>query len=86
MKVKLVRDRSLRIGIRQLVEHGVPMRHALTEFQRQYIEIALEQTGGNRCAAARLIDSHRNTVGRHLPPKRLPGRAHPSAQQEGGAA
>lgn len=56
----------LKQAITEMVVAGVPLAEAVRQFRQQYVETALTLSKNNRCAAARLIRSHRNTVGREL--------------------
>ena len=50
----------------QLVERGVPLPLAQSEFEKKYIRQVLSQTRGNQSQAARMLGMHRNTLSRKL--------------------
>lgn len=49
-----------------LVGNGFRMEEAVAVLERAMIARALEKTGGNRCAASKLLDVHRNTLQRKI--------------------
>ena len=60
--------------IKQLVDRGVRFSAAQPEFEKKYIRQVLEQTGGNRSRAARLLGMHRNTLSRKMEEYQLAAR------------
>ena len=56
----------LRACVDRLSAAGYTLHEALQHFERAYLHRALEQTGGNRTVAARLLGIHRNTLLRRL--------------------
>ena len=55
-------DGQLRTLIRKLVHEGVPLRQACREFERKYIEEALQEHDGSMSRAAAALGIHRNTL------------------------
>src|SRR5580765_3655398 len=45
---------------------GIPLSTAIDAFEKRLIEAALEECAGNKCAAARKLGMHRNTLERHI--------------------
>jgi hypothetical protein len=56
---------ALREFIPELVRAGVPAQLAVSAFKAMYFDAAVKECGGNKCKAARLISTHRNTVNRY---------------------
>jgi DNA-binding NtrC family response regulator len=54
----------------RLVDHfvgnGFSMDEAVAVLERAMIARALEKTGGNRCAASKMLNVHRNTLQRKI--------------------
>ncbi|HET6374313.1 MAG TPA: helix-turn-helix domain-containing protein [Candidatus Polarisedimenticolia bacterium] len=48
--------------IAEWVKGEVRLDHALREFERRYIVVALKENQGNRSLAARKLGIHRNTL------------------------
>ena len=63
----------------RLVDHfvgnGFRLEEALELIERAMISRALEMTGGNRSAASKLLDVHRNTLQRKIEQYKLDQRA-----------
>ena len=53
---------SLENLIAEWIKGEIKLEHALKEFERRYITIALKATQGNRSVAARRLGIHRNTL------------------------
>ncbi|MGH9868385.1 MAG: helix-turn-helix domain-containing protein [Candidatus Polarisedimenticolia bacterium] len=53
---------SLETLIAEWIKGEIKLEHALKEFERRYITIALKATQGNRSVAARRLGIHRNTL------------------------
>ena len=49
-----------------LVDRGVRLGDAVTEFEKRFIRHALESSRGNQSRAAKLLGIHRNTLSRKL--------------------
>ena len=49
-----------------LLNHGFFMEEAVEILEKTLIERAVERTGGNRCAASKLLGIHRNTLQRKM--------------------
>ena len=58
------RIESLKDGISALAESGMPLKAAMAEIKRLYVEAALHHSQGMQTRAGRLINAHRNTVSR----------------------
>ena len=52
--------------IGQMVDHGILLGEALTEFERRFIKCAMDHSSGNQSRAARLLGIHRNTLSRKV--------------------
>lgn len=52
--------------IGQMVDRGILLDEALTEFERRFIKCAMDHSAGNQCRAARLLGIHRNTLSRKV--------------------
>jgi Fis family transcriptional regulator, factor for inversion stimulation protein len=59
-----------------MVERGILLEEALTEFEKKFIKRVLEHAKGNQCRAAKILGIHRNTLSRKISRYRLdsPGR------------
>ena len=62
--------------IGQMVEHGILLEEAVTEFEKKFIRKALDRTNGNQSRAARVLGIHRNTLSRKVYEYKLDARAH----------
>lgn len=63
--------------IGQMVDRGILLDEALTEFERRFIKCAMDHSDGNQCRAARLLGIHRNTLSRKVDEYKLEnGRRH----------
>ncbi len=56
----------------EMYHNGVRLNQALKEFERRYIEVALDRSRGNRSLAARMLGIHRNTLAHRIHDHRLP--------------
>lgn len=52
--------------IDMMVDRGILLEEALTEFEKKFIKRALECANGNRCRAAKALGIHRNTLSRKV--------------------
>lgn len=52
------------VGI--MVERGILLEEAVTEFEKKFIRCALEKSQGNQCRAAKALGIHRNTLSRKV--------------------
>ena len=52
--------------IGQLVDRGIRLEEAVSEFEKKFIKRALERSGGNQSRAARELGIHRNTLSRKV--------------------
>jgi Fis family transcriptional regulator len=59
----------------QMVERGILLDEAITDFERKFIKRALERANGNQSRAARELGIHRNTLSRKLDEYKLDHRA-----------
>ncbi len=48
--------------VAEMIDGGIRLDQAVLELERQYIQVALERTSGNRSLAARSLGIHRNTL------------------------
>jgi DNA-binding NtrC family response regulator len=49
-----------------MVERGILLEEAVTEFEKKFIKRALESANGNQSRAAKLLGIHRNTLSRKV--------------------
>ena len=49
-----------------MVDRGILLEEALTEFEKKFIKRVLESARGNQCRAARVLGIHRNTLSRKI--------------------
>ena len=49
-----------------MVERGILLEEALTEFEKKFIRRVLEQLNGNQSRAAKVLGIHRNTLSRKV--------------------
>ena len=49
-----------------MVERGILLEEALTEFEKKFIKRVLERSNGNQCRAAKVLGIHRNTLSRKV--------------------
>jgi DNA-binding NtrC family response regulator len=59
--------------IASMVERGIFLDEARTEFEKRFIACALECTNGNQGKAARKLGIHRNTLSRKVSEYKLGG-------------
>jgi Fis family transcriptional regulator, factor for inversion stimulation protein len=49
-----------------MVERGILLEEAVTEFEKKFIRRVLEHSRGNQCRAAKVLGIHRNTLSRKI--------------------
>jgi Fis family transcriptional regulator, factor for inversion stimulation protein len=49
-----------------MVERGILLEEAVTEFEKKFIKRVLERFNGNQCQAAKVLGIHRNTLSRKI--------------------
>jgi Fis family transcriptional regulator, factor for inversion stimulation protein len=49
-----------------MVERGILLEEAVTEFEKKFIKRVLERSNGNQCRAAKVLGIHRNTLSRKI--------------------
>lgn len=49
-----------------MVERGILLEEAVTEFEKKFIRRVLEHSRGNQCRAAKILGIHRNTLSRKI--------------------
>ena len=49
-----------------MVERGILLEEALTEFEKKFIKCVLESAKGNQSRAAKILGIHRNTLSRKV--------------------
>jgi Fis family transcriptional regulator, factor for inversion stimulation protein len=49
-----------------MVERGILLEEAVTEFEKKFIKRVLENSKGNQCRAAKVLGIHRNTLSRKI--------------------
>lgn len=52
--------------IGMMVERGILLEEAVTEFEKKFIKRVLERSNGNQCRAAKVLGIHRNTLSRKM--------------------
>ncbi len=52
--------------VSQMVERGIHYSHAISEFEKRFIDAILEKNKGNRSKAAKALGIHRNTLSRKM--------------------
>jgi len=62
---------KLQAVVDELFRSGIRLDQALKEFERRYIEAALDGSRGNRTLAARTLGIHRNTLAHKIHHHRL---------------
>ena len=58
----------------QMVDRGILLEEAVTEFEKKFIKRVLDRSDGNQSRAARLLGIHRNTLSRKVDAYRLDNR------------
>ena len=66
----MMRD-SLAELVQQMIDRGIPFEDALREFERVFIQRALNKSNHNICKAARITGLHRNTLSRKMQAYRI---------------
>lgn len=61
----LVKD-QLESLVGMMVERGILLEEAVTEFEKKFIRRALERANGNQSRAAKILGIHRNTLSRKV--------------------
>jgi DNA-binding protein Fis len=54
-----------------MVDRGILLEEAMTEFEKKFIRRVLEHSRGNQCRAAKILGIHRNTLSRKITEYRL---------------
>jgi DNA-binding protein Fis len=49
-----------------MVERGILLEEAVTEFEKKFIRRVLEKLNGNQSRAAKILGMHRNTLSRKI--------------------
>ena len=52
--------------IDMMVQRGILLEEALTEFEKKFIKLVLESAKGNQSRAAKILGIHRNTLSRKV--------------------
>lgn len=52
--------------IGSMVERGILLEEAVTEFEKKFIKRVLERSNGNQSRAAKVLGIHRNTLSRKV--------------------
>lgn len=65
--------------IGMMVDRGILLEEAVTEFEKKFIKRVLEGLNGNQSRAAKVLGIHRNTLSRKVDAYKLDraGRRHP---------
>jgi len=59
-----------------MVERGILLEEAVTEFEKKFIRRVLDRLNGNQSRAAKVLGIHRNTLSRKVDEYKLDHRAH----------
>jgi len=64
--------------IGMMVDRGILLEEAITEFEKKFIKCVLENSKGNQSRAAKVLGIHRNTLSRKVSDYKLDhvGRRH----------
>lgn len=62
----------------QMVDRGILLEEAVTEFERRFIKCAMDHSDGIQSRAARLLGIHRNTLSRKVEEYKLSNGRHRS--------
>jgi Fis family transcriptional regulator len=65
----------------QMIERGILLDEALTEFKKRFIRRALERARGNQSRAAKELGIHRNTLSRMVDEYKLDRRTNGRASR-----
>ena len=60
----------------QMVERGILLEEAVSEFKKRFVKRALERSSGNQSRAAKLLGIHRNTLSRMVEEYKLGRNGH----------
>jgi transcriptional regulator with PAS, ATPase and Fis domain len=61
----MVKD-QLESLVGMMVERGIRLEEAVTEFEKKFIRRVLERLNGNQSRAAKVLGIHRNTLSRKV--------------------
>ena len=61
----------------QMVDRGILLEEAVSEFEKKFIKRVLDRLNGNQSRAARVLGIHRNTLSRKVEAYRLDHRVRP---------
>jgi Fis family transcriptional regulator, factor for inversion stimulation protein len=61
----IVKD-QLESLVGMMVERGILLEEAVTEFEKKFIKRVLERLNGNQSRAAKVLGIHRNTLSRKV--------------------
>jgi DNA-binding NtrC family response regulator len=61
-----------------MVERGIHLEEAVTEFEKKFIKRVLEHQNGNQSRAAKVLGIHRNTLSRKVDAYKLDHARHHS--------
>ncbi len=57
---------QLELVVGLMVDRGILLEEAVTEFEKKFIKRVLERSSGNQCRAAKVLGIHRNTLSRKI--------------------
>ncbi|MFN7976434.1 MAG: helix-turn-helix domain-containing protein [Acidobacteriota bacterium] len=60
--------------VNEMIQKGITLEQAASEFERRYIARAVERANGNKGDAAKLLGVHRNTLASKLNNHKAPTR------------
>lgn len=55
-------NQKMKVLVKELVEKELPIKDAIKEFERIYVETARRKYNGNKTRMARALGIHRNTL------------------------
>jgi len=59
--------------VAEMIERRIYLDEAMDEFEKRFIQNALNKTGGNQTKAAQVLGVHRNTLNRKIAQHKLNG-------------
>ena len=57
---------QLEFLVGMMIERGIRLEEAVTEFEKKFIRRVLERLNGNQSRAAKVLGMHRNTLSRKV--------------------
>ena len=66
--------KQLEALVTEMIDRGILFGQARDEFEKKFIQTALDKTNGNQTRAAEMLGIHRNTLNRKISLHKLNGR------------